>query len=830
MGLENLKSLFSEITIPEQSDVTKMTSKKSNIGVVDFFDSPILGFTMNFNALDKSQLAPGGAQTMITPTATSTNSWNIDGNITGPVNFQNNPNQGFSLSPSQIPAGFTKHFTSKFESKFVPNNIDMLQTNYGTGDQSITELLDMRIKYSSTTLGGAVSTLLGLFASGDIEGSSPIALYNIVNYDSRTPHNAAATVYGGDILNKNSYQGTKFDGPIAGSEEFGGIGGKFNSTNDDNKYSVIFRTIQKPKGFGDATLNGQNYFTVPVIRKESRPSIAFKTFVDSRDDAQLKYIEGGEINLENSSWWVGGDKATAPNLSELYDPLLTGLESTAGLNTRTVRIGASDLIANTLKDTDGWEALYKADHTNKDDVGYHYTGVSRDNLNIRHSSGDSGHSFSRTSADILSTMPESAMLSEALHGFGGREPYIISKIPKGEDRELQGSRSIPAMRSATDVTRLTKFLSSPAGIAFFAKQNALGFISNTVYRERSRDSEGKEIIKSTSQLLKSPGTKSYLQSSTLAAAARLVGTDPNVLVKRGLPFPGIKDRYEDWLKRSKKDDSLKETNIFNDGNVNDSFMKPLSADNTNFWTDFGTAAVNYGRRALGLPADLTPPEQGDFFTNMPVDASTETGESESEKNGMPFYITDLRTAEIIYFRAYIDSLNENVTPSWEPESYIGRSEPAYIYKDAERNITFNLSLFALTSSELENIYNKLNRLTSLCYPGYATDVHYDVGMISNPNETRPTGTNKSKTKLRKIPPLASIRLGELYGNSGEQINGFFQSFTYTFPDNGVWETSAGKRVPKYITVAFDFKVIHATVPSAVTGRPGGETFFGYGAK
>ena len=174
---------------------------------------------------------------------------------------------------------------------------------------------------------------------------------------------------------------------------------------------------------------------------------------------------------------------------------------------------------------------------------------------------------------------------------------------------------------------------------------------------------------------------------------------------------------------------------------------------------------------------------------------------------MPFYFKDLRDNTFIFFRAYIEGLTENISPSYASHNYNGRSEPVYTYERAEREISMTLKLFAHTFYELEAIYQKLNRLTSLCYPQYQEDE----------NMSDVTGTSKMRMK----PPLTKMRLGELFGNSKEEVMGFFKSVNYIFPDKGVWETKQNKRVPKFIEVTISYQIIHKKPPAY------GQKFYGF---
>jgi hypothetical protein len=176
------------------------------------------------------------------------------------------------------------------------------------------------------------------------------------------------------------------------------------------------------------------------------------------------------------------------------------------------------------------------------------------------------------------------------------------------------------------------------------------------------------------------------------------------------------------------------------------------------------------------------------------------------KNGMPFYFKDLRDGAYIFFRAYMDGLSESITPNWESQNYIGRSEPVYTYKNGTRELTFKFKLFAGSEDELDMIWLKLNKLTSMAYPAYK---NHEV--VNVDGEDIKVGTIGAKERMK--PPLAKLRLGELWGDVDNELVGHIKSLSYTYPQNGVWEIKRGKRVPKYIEVDCTYQVIHSEVPS-----------------
>jgi len=178
---------------------------------------------------------------------------------------------------------------------------------------------------------------------------------------------------------------------------------------------------------------------------------------------------------------------------------------------------------------------------------------------------------------------------------------------------------------------------------------------------------------------------------------------------------------------------------------------------------------------------------------------SENGTIEGSENGMPFYFKDMRDGAFIFFRAYLEGLTENISPSWTPTNFIGRSEPVYNYERAERELTMTLKLFAQSKKELNMIYKKMNKLTSMCYPEYFEDEYGN----------------------RMKPPLTKLRLGEMFGTANNELMGFLKSINYTVEQASPWEYEAGKRVPKFINATVSYQVIHSSIPNLKT------KFYGY---
>jgi hypothetical protein len=479
----------------------------------------------------------------------------------------------------------------------------------------------------------------------------------------------------------------------------------------------------------------------------------------------------------------------------------------SGIAIRTVD-GLGNLISSLTENRNfpsdtSWSNLYDPNHKSKG-VGISYSPNVRSVFSIR------------DNAPNVRGISRNAFL-----GLGAGEPYIISNLPSGDIGGLDGgriqnfaSRSIPIVRAGVDALRLTKYLTSPSGLLSIVKQNALGLASRVDYTKTF--ALGQTKITSPQRF----GTFYNPLATVGSALARLLGTTPNVLIRRDelLPtaYPPL-DTYENQVGLTKL------SNTFGGDNellgLVTGFPIAAGIKSRNYYPQYGLNSGDKMTISSMIQADIKSIGNIDDTLFHGTDFKKTAGfkqrfpkglqDVESEKNGMPFYFKDLRDNTYILFRAYIDGLTENISPSWAPTNYLGRSEPVYVYERSERDISFNLKLFAQTPSELDSIYQKMNRLTSLCYPEYKNDT---VGGQSG--------------KQRMKPPLTKFRLGELYGSENNELMGFIKSLSYTYPQESPWETKQGKRVPKYVQVSISYQVIHMKVPSLDFAKNKDETFYG----
>jgi hypothetical protein len=154
--------------------------------------------------------------------------------------------------------------------------------------------------------------------------------------------------------------------------------------------------------------------------------------------------------------------------------------------------------------------------------------------------------------------------------------------------------------------------------------------------------------------------------------------------------------------------------------------------------------------------------------------SSEYDSTELEKSDLvPFWISKFGEVKRTHFRTLITGLSETVTPSWNSSKFFGNPYSYHTYGGVERSVTFNLFIYCMNPIELANNWEKVNQLTQYTYPS----INQASGLVN--------------------PPVIQFRIGDMYNGK----NGYITSLSYTFPDNGTWETDLdGFKLPKFIDV------------------------------
>ena len=375
----------------------------------------------------------------------------------------------------------------------------------------------------------------------------------------------------------------------------------------------------------------------------------------------------------------------------------------------------------------------------------------------------------------------------------GPEPYEVNDIGSktnsiGNNRDL-----IPFTAALEDTSRLAKFYTSQAGLAFIAKEQitnyAIGSSPKNNPLPRALDAGARSLLKipnlnEVNKILIPPftnpiqGNTGFLNftnqfrelGSTFASIRKPFEIEYSKRHTVNLPFGFLGDNAPQSIGDPTGDSRLPieyptfKTPRFlglgngprwrNNDKISDSGVESLFFEET----DFGNTAP--------LEDETFDIQKGDFYVR----------------------IKDLRDNSFIYFRGYVTGITENVSPSFTSTNYIGRSEPVYMYERAERDLSFNLRVHPANIIQQDKMYEKIEKLTSLAYPEYFAD--------------------RGLTRMK--PPFTELYMAHIGSKSGGQF-GFIKSITYTVNETGDWD--ALEALPRLFDIAISYQILHKKPPS-----------------
>lgn len=148
----------------------------------------------------------------------------------------------------------------------------------------------------------------------------------------------------------------------------------------------------------------------------------------------------------------------------------------------------------------------------------------------------------------------------------------------------------------------------------------------------------------------------------------------------------------------------------------------------------------------------------------------------------------------LYFRAFIDSIDDSYSADWQAHKYIGRAENFYTYGGFDRDINISFNIAAATRSEMRPLYRKMVYLASTTAPTYGGENNFMRGTV------------------------VKLTLGSYFS----QIPGVLTSVKYTVDNNAPWEIAmanpeAGtdddvQELPMVLKCSITFKPIHSFAP------------------
>lgn len=151
--------------------------------------------------------------------------------------------------------------------------------------------------------------------------------------------------------------------------------------------------------------------------------------------------------------------------------------------------------------------------------------------------------------------------------------------------------------------------------------------------------------------------------------------------------------------------------------------------------------------------------------------------------------------KVLYFRAFLDSFNDNYTGTWNPIKYLGRAEDFQVYGGFQRKISLSFKIAAATRSEMKPLYQKMIWLASATAPTYTANKQFMRGTI------------------------VKMTVGDYV----YELPGVLNSLTYTWQQDYPWEIAMlepegqqgdgdMQELPMVMDCQLDFTPIHTFTP------------------
>ena len=130
---------------------------------------------------------------------------------------------------------------------------------------------------------------------------------------------------------------------------------------------------------------------------------------------------------------------------------------------------------------------------------------------------------------------------------------------------------------------------------------------------------------------------------------------------------------------------------------------------------------------------------------------------------VPFYFHDLRTNEIIGLHAFLDTLSDSYSPSFNGTRGFGRIDDVQIYSKTSRTLGINFRMVATSKEDFNEMWFKINKLTTLVYPQWTEGTA--VGDGENNNRFM-----QPFSQVIGSSPIIRIRIGDVIKSNYSRFN------------------------------------------------------------
>lgn len=175
-------------------------------------------------------------------------------------------------------------------------------------------------------------------------------------------------------------------------------------------------------------------------------------------------------------------------------------------------------------------------------------------------------------------------------------------------------------------------------------------------------------------------------------------------------------------------------------------------------------------------------------------------ENSLESEYVPFYLHDVRTNEIVSFHAFLASLSDSYSSTYDSIEGFGRVEPIKTYKSTSRKMDFSFYLVATNPLDFDYMWTKINKITTLVYPQYTRGKEIVTTVDKDPYRiTAPFSQQIGAA------PMVRLRIGDLVKSNYSKF-GLARLFGYGNAESNFGGEDVQKSPNNPITGLYDKKL------------------------
>ena len=141
-------------------------------------------------------------------------------------------------------------------------------------------------------------------------------------------------------------------------------------------------------------------------------------------------------------------------------------------------------------------------------------------------------------------------------------------------------------------------------------------------------------------------------------------------------------------------------------------------------------------------------------------------ENQLDAEYVPFYFHDLRTNEIVAFHAFLENLTDRYSPNYTSTSGYGRVDQVKVYRDTRRALSFSFYVAATSKEDFDEMWWKINKLTSLVYPSWTPGDTLQSTGFSGTDST----FKMPFSQVLAASPLIRLRIGDVIKGNYSRFN------------------------------------------------------------